>query len=121
MSPNCNHLVRPARTPPDVYTDKTFSASRFIVGVGDQVRSGQLACQNGSPVLGPRLPGDRPVKQSEQQTVAEKKEEEINPEDRHLRRHTFLCTGTSFFTCAFHGPPSGIQVSLRHALTRMFT
>ena len=36
MFPNCNHLARPVPTPPDVYTGRTFSACRPIVGVGDQ-------------------------------------------------------------------------------------
>ena len=36
MFPNCNHLSRPVPTPPDVYTGRTFSACRPIVGVGDQ-------------------------------------------------------------------------------------
>ena len=36
MLPNCNHLARPAPTPPGVYTGRTFSACRPIVGVGDQ-------------------------------------------------------------------------------------
>ena len=36
MSPNFYHLVRPAPIPPDVYTGRTFSACRPIVGVGDR-------------------------------------------------------------------------------------
>ena len=36
MFPNCNHLAQPVPTPPDVYTGRTFSASRPIVGVGDR-------------------------------------------------------------------------------------
>ena len=36
MFPNCNHLARPVPTPPHVYTGRTFSACRPIVGVGDQ-------------------------------------------------------------------------------------
>ena len=36
MSSNCNHVVRPVPTPPDVYTGRTLSACRPGVGVGDQ-------------------------------------------------------------------------------------
>ena len=36
MFPNCNHLAQPVPTPPDVYTGRTFSASRPIVGGGDR-------------------------------------------------------------------------------------
>ena len=36
----------------------------------------------------------------------------LGPEDRHLRGTYF------FFTCAFHGPPSGIQVSLNDFYSR---
>ena len=36
MSPNFYHLVRPAPIPPGVYTSRTFSACRPIVGVGDR-------------------------------------------------------------------------------------
>ena len=36
MFPNCNHLARPVPISPDVFTGRTFSACRPIVGVGDQ-------------------------------------------------------------------------------------
>ena len=40
----------------------------------------------------------------------------MDPEDRHLRGNSFFMYRQLFFTCAFHGPPSGIQVSLTHSL-----
>ena len=39
----------------------------------------------------------------------------MDPEDRHLGGKYFFCVQTPLFTCAFHGPPSGIQVSLTHS------
>ena len=44
----------------------------------------------------------------------------MDPEDRHLRGNSFFMYRQLFFTCAFHGPPSGIQVSLTHSLAIMF-
>ena len=41
----------------------------------------------------------------------------MDPEDRHLRGNSFFMYRQLFFTCAFHEPPSGIQVSLTHSLT----
>ena len=42
-----------------------------------------------------------------------------DPEDRHVGGTYFFYVPATLFTCAFHGPPSGIQVSLIH--TRGFT
>ena len=39
----------------------------------------------------------------------------VDPEDRHLGGKYFFCVQTPLFTCAFHGPPSGILVSLTHS------
>ena len=41
----------------------------------------------------------------------------MDPEDRHLRGNSFFMYRQLFFTCAFHGPPSGIQVSLTFAIS----
>ena len=41
----------------------------------------------------------------------------MDPEDRHLRGNSSYMYRQLFFTCTFHGPPSGIQVSLTHSLT----
>ena len=39
----------------------------------------------------------------------------MDPEDRHLRGNSSFMYRQLFFTCVFHGPPSGIQVSLTHS------
>ena len=41
----------------------------------------------------------------------------MDRDDRHLRGDGSFMYTQLFFTCAFHGPPSGIQVSLTHSLT----
>ena len=41
----------------------------------------------------------------------------MDPDDRHLSGNNSFMYRQVFFTCAFHGPPSGIQVSLTHSLT----
>ena len=40
----------------------------------------------------------------------------MDPENRHLRGNSSFMYRQLFFTCAFRGPPSGIQVSLTHSL-----
>ena len=39
----------------------------------------------------------------------------MDPENRHLGGNNSFMYRQLFFTCAFHGPPSGIQVSLSHS------
>jgi len=41
----------------------------------------------------------------------------VDPEDRRVRGTYFFYVQATLFTSAFHGPPSGIQVSLTLTLS----